>query len=218
MTFTDIFIGLRDNTLSVEQAAEIIGLTPESMRHRITVWGRRLELLFEVLDLLKTDQITRSDASARLGISPRALNRLQESWHAQRPVKTYIVKRQETAIKWEMHKAWALGYIEGRVTLEDAAAGTGLHPRQVRRWITKLLEKHFNMPWKDLKKVSQRNRTRMANEIAEAERLELDKLRALESIARGERTAHAEAVARVLAKPKYRGRVYVRRETGPKNR
>jgi hypothetical protein len=214
MTFTEVFIGLRDNTLTVEQAAKILKLTEASLKHRIAVWGRRLEELFVVLDLLQTDKITRSEAATRLGIGHRAVNRLQESWGVPRPVKPYLVKRQEIAIKWEMHKVWAIGFIEGRLTLEDAAIGMGKHPRHVRRWITKLLDKHFQMPFKDLKRVNARNRARIAQEILEAERIELDKLRSLEAISRGERTAQAEAIARVMAQPKHRGKIYVRRDPG----
>jgi len=70
----------------------------------------------------------------------------------------------------------------------------------MRRWVSDLLKKHYDMTFKDLKTLSTTRRRRLADEIETAENLELSKQQVLKSIADGKLSIQEEALNRVLSK------------------
>lgn len=200
MNLIDVYNALQRKDITEEQAAQAFGITVTDLRFRTTRWGHRLPLLLSVLDKIKADTISRAEAAKVLGISGRQVNKLQESWKTQRKLKQYLVDRTVSKIKWEMHKKYAIDVIAGSMEFEEAAENTGLSTRQMRREVSKLLEKHYEMPYKDLKTLSLTRRKRLADEIETAENLEISKQQVLKSIADGKLSMQEEALKRVLSK------------------
>lgn len=196
----------------------MLGFTEADLKRRLTVWGDRSKDLFEVLDLIQKDEITRTEASQRLKVGVREINHLMSSWGVRRPLKDYLVTKYAASVKWELHKKWAIGFIADEYTIEDAALGAGLSTRQMRRWIADLVDKHYGMVFKDLKGLTLARRRRLADEMETAEGIELAKRKVLESISRGERSLKDEALERVLSKRTVDRRRYVRRLTDKKDR
>jgi hypothetical protein len=200
MNFLDIYNLLAQGEITHDQAATILGMTPKNLKFRITKWGHKLPLLLATLDKIKADTITREEASAALNVVPRQVNKLMESWKVTRPLKTYHVSKAATSIKWEIHKKYAIDFISGSMELLEAAENAGISDRQMRREISKLLKKHYEMPFKDLNQISLNRRKRLADEIETAEGLELAKQSVLKSIADGKLSIREEALNRVLSK------------------
>lgn len=64
--------------------------------------------------------------------------------------------------------------------------------------MSKLLEKHFAMPWGDLKHLDSQKRMRLVAEIEKAEDLELVKQQTLNAIGNGKKTVETEALDRLI--------------------
>lgn len=206
MSLLDIYISLDRGDIDAAQAAEAFGFSEQQLKFRTTRWGHRLPLLLATLDKLTEGTIGRDEAAEVLDCSPRQVNKLQQSWSAPRPLKEYLVSKASTQIKWEIHKKYAVDFIGGGVTLADAAECAGISQRQMRREVTKLLMKHYDMPWKDLAKLSVQRQKRLADAIENAENLEYAKQRVLRAIAEGDRSIREEALNRVLSKRTMRDR------------
>lgn len=200
MNLLDVYNLLSTSEITHEQAAKTLGITERDLKFRMTKHGHRLPLVLSVLDKIKTDKITRGEASIALGRTIRQTNKLMESWDIRRPLKTYLVDKQVTQIKWEIQKKYAIDFIAGGIDFETAAEGAGLSTRQIRRRVADLLEKHYEMPYKDLGKLSLNRRKRLADEVETAEHLELSKQNVLKSIAGGKLSIQEEALSRVLHK------------------
>lgn len=200
MNLLDIYNALMSKQITTEQAASTLGLVERDLKFRMTKAGHKLPLTLSVLDKIKADAITREEASRVLGVSVRQINKLQESWSVARPLKAYLVNKAATQIKWEIRKKYAIDFIASGSDFEAAAEAAGCSSRQMRRWVTDLLEKHFDMPYKDLAHVSMSRRKRLADEIETAENLELAKQNVLKSIADGKVSIQEEALNRVLSK------------------
>ena len=200
MNLLDVYNLLSQGEITDEQAANTFGFTVENFRYRVAKWKHRLPLMLATLDKIATDAISREEAAETLEVTERQVNKLMESWKVVRPLKTYLVVRASTQIKWEIHMKFAIEVISGSAEFPDAAEGAGISIRQMRRWVSNLLKKHYEMPYKDLLGLSLTRRRRLADEIERAEHLELSKMQVLKSIADGKLSREEEALNRVLSK------------------
>lgn len=202
MKLLDIYTALEHREIDQEQAARLLNLTMKQLKFRLTRWGHRLPLLLSVLDKIKEDRITRDEAAQALQVTGREINQLMRSWNVDRPIKEYVVNRAKAEVKWEIRKRFALDFISGHMELMEAAEGAGVSDRQMRRWVSELLNKHFQMPWGDLRELDSAKRARLAEEIEKAENLELERQQTLNSIAKGKKTLESEALDRVISRKK----------------
>jgi transposase len=166
-----------------------------------------------VLDKIQDGKITRNEASVALGITNRQVNHLMQTWRVQRPIANYFFEHVAAQIKWEIRKKYAIEFVAGTCTVEEAAENAQVSARQMRRWVSELLQKHFGMVWKDLRTLSDSKRRRLADEIETAEGLELAKQNVIRSITVGETTLND--VAAEIATHK-RKKPHVRRIKTPK--
>lgn len=204
MNLIDIYSLHQSKQLTEPEACEALGLTRMQFRSRITKWGHRLPFMFSILDKIAHDQITRDEAATALGVTVREVNKLSLSWRVTRPVKEYLVQRTASKVKWEVRKKYAIDFIAGGITIEDAAESAEVGERQMRRWVSDLLMKHFQMPWKDLSTLSEFRRRRLAEEIEVAENLDLARQNVVNAISRGDKSIKEEALDRVIAKTRKR--------------
>lgn len=200
MSLFDVYKALKKGEISHEQAAEALGLTPESLKMRMDRHGTKFPKMLKTLDKIGNDTITRSEAAEILEVTERTVNHLMRSYRIARPLKEYLLRRTGAKVKWEIRKKFAIDLIAGSSTLEEAADSAQVHPRQMRRWVIHLLDKHYAMTWKELTKLTLPKRARLADEIETAEGLELAKQNVINDIAKGNRQIREEALARVLAK------------------
>lgn len=209
MKLLDVYNLIEQGQVTDEQAAEALDLSHRQWEMRKKKWGHRLPLLFSILDKIKEDKITRLEAAQILGTTERNVNSLMQSWGVVRPLKPYLVARAAAEVKWEIRKKMAIDFIAGATTIEDAAEGAEVSDRQMRRWVSELLHKHFGMVFKDLKPLQLRRRQRLAEEVEEAERLELAKQQQLKAVLSGQKTIQEEALERAVARREAR-RAHVR--------
>lgn len=206
MNLLDVYSLLSKQEITVAEAAKAFGFTERDMKFRLTHYGARLPLLLSVLDRIKEDTISRGEAADVLSVTPREVNQLMHNWHIKRPLKAYLIERSTSKVKWEIRKKFAVDFIAGYGTLADAAEGANVSVRQMRRWVSDLLDKHYKMVFKDLKELTLKRRRRLAAEIEEAEGLELAKQQVLQAIADGKRSLGEEALERVMARKARRER------------
>lgn len=199
-TLIELYTLQSSGRMTEQEVADALNIPLRSYRIRCTKWGHRFPLMLTVLDKIAADSITRSEAAETLGVSVRQVNKLSESWKVQRPVKEYLIERTRSKVKWEIRKKHAIDFISGSMPLDEAAERSGVSTRMMRRWVSDLLMKHFEMPWKDLVKLPDSRRRRLAQTIEDAEGLELAKQNVLNAIARGDKTLHEEALERVAAR------------------
>ena len=204
MDLVDVYSALQKKEITTEDAATALKMPVRTMKFRISRWGHRLPLLLSVLDKLRRNEVTRGESAEALQVSPREVNHLMQSWNVHRPIPQYLVLKATAGVKWELRKKFAIDYISGNMTIEDAADGAHVSARQMRRWVAELLKKHFGMAFKDLKTLSLKQRGRLSDEIETAENLELAKQNVLNAISSGKRDIHDEAFDRVTAKRKRR--------------
>lgn len=211
MTLYQVYSSWVQGKLSDEQVAEAFQISVKVWKFKVTRYGKTMGITLKTLDRIAEDQITREEASKILGVTPRAVNLLMETWGVKRPLKEYLIKRSETEIKWEIRKKGAIEYIAGTATLEEAAEIAMCTDRQMRRWITELLHRHLEMPFKDLKLLSARKRKQVADEIEEAEGLEMDKINAINEVSRGSKQIRDLALERVVSRYRHRRGIDVQR-------
>lgn len=200
MNLLDLYSMIQKNEVTPLEAAKALGFTQRDLKFRMTRYGARLPGVLSVLDKIRNDEITRKEAAVQLNVGVREVNQLMNSWRVRRPLKQYLITRASSSVKWEIRKKFAIDFIAGAGTIEDAAEGANVSTRQMRRWVTELLDKHFKMVFKDLKPLSLARRKRLADEIETAEGLELAKQQILKAIADGKRSIADEAVERVVAR------------------
>ncbi len=210
MNLLDIYCSWQRKDITDEEVAEAYGLSAKDWKFRTTKWGHRLPLLLSMLDKIKEGQVTRSDAAVALEVSVRQVNNLMRTWSVNRPIAEYAFNKVRSEVKWEVRKKFAIEYIADSCTVEEAATNAGVSTRQMRRWVSDLLRKHFQMVFKDLKQVTHKNRVRLANEVETAEGLESAKSNAIRSIVVGEKRIEDEAIDRLLKERKRRRNANVR--------
>lgn len=218
MNLIDIYNALQKGDITTEEAAQALGFTHTDMKFRITRWGHRLPLLLATLDKIRAGTVGRGEAAKTIGVSLRQMNHLMQTWKVHRPIAKYVVNHTLAEVKWEIRKKYAVDYIAGGVTIEEAAERASVSTRQIRRWVSELLRKHFSMVWKDLKEVPMHRRARLATEIERAEGLEYGKQAVIQAISRGDTTLFDEAANRLAHLTHRRGTAHVRRvpKTVPK--
>ena len=195
------------------EAAQAYGLTEKDWKFRLSRYGKRLPLVLKTLDRISEDELTREEAAALLQVSPRQINQLQIAWKVTRPLKEYVVNRAVSEVKWEIRKKFAIEFIAGSCKIDEAAENATVSERQMRRWVSELLDKHFGMVYKDLKDLALRRRQRLADEIETAEGLEVAKLNVLAEVAKGEKAIQEVALERVMSKRTVRNSNHVRGST-----
>lgn len=200
MNLLDIYASMQRGDITLEEAATAFGFTTTDMRLRMAKWGHRLPLLLATLDKIKNHNLPRDEAAQVLGVTPRQVNHLMVNWRVDRPIPDYLINNAASQVKWEIRKKFAIEYIAGTCTLEEASENAQVSDRQMRRWVADLLQKHFGMVFKDLREVTPTRRYRLANEIETAEGLELAKQAALRSVVVGEKQIRDEALDRVVSK------------------
>lgn len=212
MKLYDIYAEYIQEKITLEEAAEKLNLSETDLKFRITRYGKKLPIVLKTLDRIRDDEITRDQACNILKISPRQVNNLMLTWQAPRPLKQYLIDKAVSVVKWEIRKKYAVEFIAGTCTIEEAAENSEVSERQIRRWVIDLLKRHFQMTFKDLKEVTLARRRRLADEIEEAEGLEVSKINVLNEVSRGERAIEDVALERVLAKRSNRRPPIVRRK------
>lgn len=200
MNLIDVYSALQSKRITVEQAAAAMGMLPRTLKFRVSRWGHRLPLLLSTLDKIASNTISRGEAAEVLQVGPREINQLMKNWNVQRPIANYLVMRASSEVKWEIRKKYAIKYISGTMGIAEAAQQAGCSPRQMRRWVSEIIQKHFGMVFKDLKGLSLKKLGRLADEIETAESLDLAKQKVLKAIADGQRALGDVALDRVLAK------------------
>lgn len=194
---------LTEGKINAEQAAEALGVTVETIKARLREPKEDTLRLLNVLDLIAADKVDRDTAAEMLDVSPRAVNLHMRKWKISRPVKAYVVERAYAETKWEVRKKFATDFIGLRIgNFEEAAEAAGISTRQIRRWVSEMLLKHFNMQYKDLLPLGVGVRQEMAQKILDAENLEDSKQRLAEDIAFGRRKLEDEAKKRAVAAKK----------------
>lgn len=198
MDLLDIYSAMQRGDITVEEAAVAMNMPLRTLKFRLTRWNHRLPLLLSVLDKCRHGTIDRQEASSTLQVSPREVNHLMVNWRVVKPIPTYLVMKATSEIKWELRKKYAIDYIAGSCRIEEAAEGAHVSSRQMRRWVSELLQKHFGMVFKDLRQMPYRKLQRIAQEIEESEGLELAKQNVLKEVADGRRAIEEEALDRVV--------------------
>lgn len=205
MNLLDVYNLFDKGEITQEEAASALGMTLKTFRFRCTKWGHRLPLLLAILDKIKEDKITREEAAVALSVTAREVNQLMKSWNISRPVKEYALNKAKAEVKWEIRKRYAIDFIAGSSDIDDAAERAEVSVRQMRRWVSDLINKHFGMVWGDLKLLSNAKRKALALEVEKAENLELERQQTLNAIASGRKTLESEALDRALTRKKKRG-------------
>ena len=200
MNLLDVYILHDRGEITDDEAAEALQMSVKTWRFHLKRHGLRLPLVLAILDKVREDRITRSEAAEALGRTERQVNMLMQNFKAPRPLKEYLLLRERAQVKWEVRKRFAIDYIAGTMALDDAAEHAEVSDRQMRRWVKDLLDKHFGMVWGDLKELDATRRYKLASQIEELEKLELRKQRALNDIASGRKTLEEEALDRLLNK------------------
>lgn len=200
MSLYETYSKLLRGKITEEEAAKAYGFTVTDLRRRRTRFGNRLPQVLSVLDRIANDEMSRDEAATALGTTTRNVNKLQESWAVDRPIKDYLVDRAVAAVKWEIRKNYAIEFIAGSMPLLEAAEHAQVSDRQMRRWVTELIGKHFGIVFKDLKTITDRRRLQMADDIEAAEGLEVAKQRVLREVVMGEKTLQDVALDRLRNK------------------
>lgn len=200
MNLIDVYTMHTNGGMSDEEAARALGVSLTSFRFRVTKWGHRLPLLLATLDKIKAGTIGRPEAAEVLQVTPRQINVLMVTWGVQRPVGERRIQRERADLKWAVRKKFALDYIAERATLEQAAESANVTVRQIRRWVSDLLRKHYDMPFRDLRLVSLHKRRQLAADIEKSEDLEEAKQQMMKAVLDGDKTVSEAAIERVVAK------------------
>ena len=212
MKLLDVYVLMDSHQITLEDAAEAFQLPPKLLKFQISRHDYRLPLILAILDQIREDKISRSEAATALACTDRQINNFMRTWKAPRPTKAYLFARERSQVKWMLRKRYAIEFIGGGIDLIDAANHAEVSERQMRRWIKDLLDQHFGMVWGDLKLLDERKRRRLADEAERLEHLEYQRLRTIDAIASGKRTIDEEAIDRVLDKQnRKRQRVYPRK-------
>lgn len=135
--------------LAPEDAAETLGIPTRNVKTQVNYLGDRLEGITQALDDLaatsypsrKALALAKKEAAAKLGISPRQVNRFLKRAGAQ-PRPESIKQREEASISATNRKReqrlLAIDVLHGRKTLTEAANLSGRHERSMRRVLDSL--------------------------------------------------------------------------------
>jgi hypothetical protein len=200
MNLLEVYAALRSNRIDEKGAANAFGVSVRSLRFAMSRHGARFPGLLATLDAIRNDEITRDEAAENLGVSVRQVNNLMLTWKVKRPLRTYLVRRKVSEMKWEIRKTFAIEYISGKCSIEEAAEEAEVSSRQMRRWVSDLLHEHFGLKFVDLKRLSDGKRERLAREIEAAESLDLARQQALKALLRQKKSLEETAIDQLLSK------------------
>lgn len=196
----DIYTAYQRGDIDLEEAAIAFGMGTRALKISMTKQGVKFALMLSVLDKIAVNAISRDDAAAALNINVRSLNYLAERWKVRRPIAEDTLTRATSQVKWMVHKKFAIDFIAGRTNLEAAAGAAQIHPRQMRRVVARLLDKHLGMVYKDLGKLSLTQAQRVAKTIVEQEAITAEAMRIADEIAAGRRSRAEEALRLVVSR------------------
>ena len=197
MSLLTVYENLKSGQLSHETAAQQFQTSPLGLKIRISKWGDRIELLLKTLDQIDADRLSRNDASKLLNITPRAVNKLMQSWIVSRPLKEYRKTRAKSQVKWDLRKAFALQFIRGVSNLEKASESASVSERQMRRWVISLLKKFNGLSYQELNYFTLSARTKLADDITASLSLEAAVIKRMQNISSGLLTLDDEALFRI---------------------
>ena len=200
MNLLDLYNMREQGLVSEEEISAVVGRSVKSVKMIWSRWGAKLPLMFSTLDKIRDGKVSRAEASDLLQISLRHVNTLMTDWGVQKPIGKRVVDRERASIKWSVRKKFAIEFIAGASTIEDSAENAEVTGRQMRRWVSELLEKHYDMVFKDLKTLPLARRRRLAQEIEEKEGLDLAKQQMLKAVLDGRKSLQEEAFERVAMK------------------
>lgn len=200
MNLIDIYTMHTSGSMTDEDAAKALGVSVPGFRIRASKWGHRLPLLLATLDKIKAGTISRDEASEVLEVTPRQVNVLMNTWGVQRPVHQKRLQHERASIKWSVRKKYALDFIAERLSLDAAAESADVSVRQIRRWVSDLLRKHYDMPFKDLSRITTHRRRQLAEDIQKSEDLEEAKQHMMKAVLTGEKSVSEAAIERVAMK------------------
>lgn len=206
MNLLDLYNMHQKGEITLDEMAKMLDISPKNLKIRISKHGDRLPLVLSVLDKINADQIQREKAAATLDVSVRTMNQPMVSWNVSRPLKDYLVDRAAAQVKWEVRKKYAIDFIGERETLESASEKADVSTRQMRRWVSELIKKHYGIVFRDLKTIPLSRRRMLAAEIEGKEGLELAVRQRVEAIAAGTKALQAEAVERAMDRRERRKR------------
>lgn len=198
MHITPIYLKFKDGKLTKERFAEKLGISTTQLTIRLGRHGAQIERRFEILDKIADNLISRDQAAAEWGgVNVRTINSAMRAWGIEREATEDMVGRVAPKVKWEVIKKYSVDFIQGTMDLTHSAAAAGISERQLRRWVSDLLRKHYDMPFKDLKQVSQTRRQALAADILRSESLEFSNMLPVLS---GQVSRFEEAEHRIAAK------------------
>lgn len=195
MSITALYHKYKAGKLTKERFAEKLGISPLQLTIRLGKHGDQIEKRFEILDKIAENLITRDQAALEWGkVNVRTINAAMLAWGIEREMTEDMVSRVAPKVKWEVIKKYSVDFIKGTLDLVKSAEAAGISDRQLRRWVSDLLKKHYDMPFKDLKHVTQQRREALAADILLAESLESSKI---QPVLMGEMSRFEEAERRI---------------------
>lgn len=197
MKLLELYTALNNREITLEQAAAALGVTEKGLKIRMSKHGLRLP---SILDQVQDNTITRDQAAEALQVGVRTVNALMVSWSVMRPVAPRTLQKATSAVKWEVRKRFACDFIAGRLNLAKASEAAGIDERQMRRWVSQLLGKHFGMVYKDLAHTTPQRLREISQEILDKERIEEEALRASERVSEGDMTEKEVGARRVVSR------------------
>lgn len=198
MSITALYHKYKAGKLTKERFAEKLGISPLQLTIRLGKHGDQIEKRFEILDKIAENLITRDQAALEWGkVNVRTINAAMLAWGIEREMTEDMVGRVAPKVKWEVIKKYSVDFIKGTLDLVKSAEAAGISDRQLRRWVSDLLKKHYDMPFKDLKHVTQQRREALAADILLAESLESSKI---QPVLMGEMSRFEEAERRIAEK------------------
>ena len=197
MSLILIYEKLKSGDLTHEAAAQQFQISPPGLKMRLSKWGDRIELLLKTLDQIDADRLSRSDASKLLNITPRAVNKLMQSWTISRPIKEYRKTRAKSKVKWDLRKVFALQFIRGVSNLEKASESARVGERQMRRWVNSMLKEFNGLSYRELNDLTLSGRRKLADDIIASVSLEAAVIERMKNISSGTLTLDDEALFRI---------------------
>lgn len=135
--------------------------------------------LLDIYSMMERNEITEEEAAQSLGMPVKVLRFRVTRLGLKFPLYLAILTRSEKTKSQEVKQQKLC---------------------RCRSEVSKLLEKHFVMPWGDLKHLDSQKRMRLVTEIEKAEDLELAKQQALNAIGSGKKTLETEALDRLISR------------------
>lgn|SRR3990167_3961745 len=206
MNLLNLYTLQQKGEMTIEDMATALDMTTRNLKIRMTKHGAKLPLLLACLDKIRSDQMTRTNAASTLGVTVRTINQLMVSWNVIRPIKEYLFDRTVSEVKWEVRKKYAIDYIGEHLTIEGAAVSAKVSTRQIRRWVLALVKKHYGIVFRDLSKLTLKERRRMAEVIEQKEGLGYAAQERVKAVAEGSKPLQDEALERVTVRREWRKR------------